>query len=241
VLFVLFLSACATAPSTENINQSEAHNKMGYSYFSNGLLNEAYAEFQKAIMLNPKNKEALNQLGYISAVFKNYDEAVSYYKRAISVDPAYSEAMNNLGVIYLEMQNWDEAVKYFKDALKNPLYRSPEKAYSNMGYAYYRKGEYLMAEKCLKDALIRNPLFPIANYTLGLVYVKRSNDNEAIEEFKKAIGIMPNYMDAHWELAHAYLRTGEKDMALEHFRIIARKDSDIHRSREALEYLDLLK
>jgi len=240
-LFALVFSSCASVPTTENINQSEAHSKMGFSYFNNGQLSEAFAEFQKAVMLNPDNKEALFQLGYLSTLFKKYDEAISYYKRAISAAPDYSEAMNNIGVIYLAMENWDEAVRYFSDALKNPLYRSPEKAYSNMGYAYYRKGEYSMAEKLQKDALIRNPLSPVAIYRLGLVYVKRGDDQSAIEEFKKAIGIMQDDMDSHWELAHAYLRTGERNRALEHFRIIAEKDRDIGRSREALEYLELIK
>jgi len=215
--------------------------KLGSFYFSNGQINEAYAEFQKAVMLNPNNKQALNQLGYISALFQKYDDAIMYYKRAISVDPDYAEAMNNLGVVYIEIKNWDEAIAYFKNALKNPLYRSPEKAYSSMGYAYYQKGEYTLAEKYVKDALIRNPSYPIANYTLGLVYVKHGNDDAAIAEFEKAIGIMQGYMDAHWELAQAYLRTGEKNKALRHFRIVADKDSVIARSREALEYIELLK
>jgi Tfp pilus assembly protein PilF len=148
--------------------------------------------------------------------------------------------MNNLGVLYLDMGKWDEAIKYFRDALRNPLYRSPDKAYSNMGYAYYMKGDYLLAEKSQKDALIRNPFSPVAIYRLGLIYVKLGNDNAAIGERKKAIGIVSDYMDAHWELAQAYLRVGEKDKELEHFKIISEKDSDIKRSREALEFIESL-
>lgn len=238
---VLFFSACATAPNTENINQSEAHSKLGYAYFNNGQINEAFTEFHKAIIKDPMNKEALNQLGFISTLYNKNDEAIVYYKRAISADPHYSEAMNNLGVLYLEVGNWDEAIKYFNDALRNQLYRSPEKAFSNLGYAYYRKGDYLLAEKYQKDSLMRNFTYPVANYRLGLIYVKQRDDNAAIEEFKKAIGIMSNYMDAHWEIAHAYLRSGQRAMALDHFRIVAEGDSDIKRSREALEYLELIK
>ena len=237
----LFLFSCVTAPPEKDTKEAEAHNKLGYSYFNAGKISEANLEFQKAIQLDPHNKEALNQLGYISALYKKYDDAIVYYKRAISVDPNYSDAMNNLGVVYLDLENWDEAIKYFKEALKNPLYRNPEKAYTSMGYAYYRKGEYPLAVSVLKDALMRNPLFSLANFTLGLVYVKLGNDAAAIEEFKKVIGIMSEDMNAHWELAHAYLRTGDRDKSLKHFRIVAEKDHDINRSREALEYIELLK
>jgi tetratricopeptide (TPR) repeat protein len=217
------------------------HIKIGDSYFNNGRLNEAYAEFQKAVLLDPKNKVAFNHLGYISAVFKKYNEAISFYQRAIISDPNYSEAMNNLGVVYLELENWDEAVKYFKAALYNPTYSSPEKAYLSMGYAYYKKGAYPEAEDAIREALLRNPVSPLAHYTLGLVYVRNEDDKAAIEAFKRSIGIIPDYMDVHWELANAYLRTGEKNKALKHFRIIAEKDRDIKRSREALEYIESLK
>lgn len=240
-LYVLFFTACAITPDIEDVKQSEAHNKLGYSYLNNEQLSEAFIEFQKAIKLNPENKDALNYLGYISARFRRYDEAVSYYKRAISADPDYSDAMNNLGVTFLDMGNWDEAITYFKAALSNPIYATPEKAFSNMGYAYYKKSDYQKAEETLKEALLRNPVFPVANYYLGLVYVKLGDDKAAVEEFKKTLGIMPEYMDAHWELAQAYLRSGGRDDALEHFRIIADKDTDTKRSREALQYIEMLK
>lgn len=237
----LLLLSCAADVKPEATAQSEAHNRMGYSYFNSGQLNEAYAEFQKAIILDPGNKEALNQLGYISSLYKKYDDAIAYYQRSIAADPNYSEAMNNLGVVYGELERWDEAIRYFNAALKNVLYRSPEKAYSNMGYAYYRKGEYALAEKALNDALLRNPVYPVARQTLGQVYAKQGNDHAAIEEFHRVLGIMPDNMDAHWELAQAYLRIGERDKALGHFRTVAEKDSDLKRSREALEYIELLK
>jgi Tfp pilus assembly protein PilF len=149
--------------------------------------------------------------------------------------------MNNLGVAYLDIENWDEAIKYFKSALKNALYRTPEKAYSSMGYAYYMKGDYKNAEDALREALIRNPVFPLAMYTLGLVYIKIDDEAAAIKEFKRAIGIMPDYIDAHWELAKTYLSLGEKSKALKHFELVAEKDMNKERSSDALRYIERLK
>jgi type IV pilus biogenesis/stability protein PilW len=245
VLFTLCIAfmvfSCASTPDTEDIKKAEAHNKLGYSYLNDGQLNEAFLEFQKALALNPKNKETLNYLGYISARFKNYDGAVSYYKRAISLDPDYAEAVNNLGVAYAETGEWDEAIRQFKAALDNPLYRTPSLAYSNMGYAYYKKGDYVNAEKSLHNALVRNPLLPRALYILGLVYVETGSEQKAIDELKKAIGIVPEYVDAHWELAKAYMRTGKKAQALKHFRVVAEKDPDRQRRKDASDYIEQLK
>lgn len=206
-----------------------------------GQLNDAFVEFHKSIKLNPNNKRSLNFLGYISTKFNNYDDAVSYYKRAIAIDPDYSDAINNLGVAYAEIKDWDEAIKQFKSAIRNPLYRTPERAYSNLGYAFYQKGAYTDAEEALEEALLRNPVLPRAFYILGLIYVKLHENESAIKEFEKAIGIVPYYIEAHWELANAYLRSGENEKALAHFNVVAEQDNNLDRSREALEYLELLK
>jgi type IV pilus biogenesis/stability protein PilW len=241
MFFLLLLFSCASVPTGEEIRKAETLNSLGSAYLNDGQINEAFTEFQKALALNPNNKETLNYLGYISTRFKKYDEAISYYKRAISLDPNYAEAVHNLGVTYADMEVWDEAIKYFNAALSNPVYSTPARAYSNLGYAYYKKGDFVNAEKSLKDALLRNPVFPMAMYILGLVYIETNSEKSAIEEFKKAIGIMPDYADAHWELAKIYLRTGQKARALKHFEIVAEKDSDTARRREALIYIQQLK
>ena len=239
---ILFFSACAiNSPNQDSIKKADAHTKLGRSYLNNGQLNEAFIEFQKSIELNPGNKKSLFYLGYISARFKRYDEAISYYKSAVSIDPNYSDAINNLGVTFAEIELWDEAIQQFEAALKNPLYRTPAWAYSNMGFAYYMKGEYIKAENALGEALTRNPLLPRAMYILGLVYTELGNEKAAISEFKKAVGVFPLYMDAHWELANAYLKSGEKAKALKHFSVVAEKDENISRSRKATEFIEGLK
>ncbi|MBI5050472.1 MAG: tetratricopeptide repeat protein, partial [Nitrospirae bacterium] len=217
--YSLLLTGCATTPDADDIKNAEVHYKIGTSYMTEQRLNDASIEFRKAIKLNPQDKHSLNYLGFISTEFEKYDEAVSYYKRSITIDPNYSEAMNNLGVTYTRRQMWDEAVNYFKMALKNPLYATPEMAYSNMGYAFYKKGDYISSADALKKAIMRNPEFPRANYILGLVYVKLGDDETAIEEFKKAIALAPDYIDVHLELANAYLRTGDNEKAVRHFRV----------------------
>ena len=146
-----------------------------------------------------------------------------------------------LGVTYAKLENWDEAASYFKAALANPTYSTPERAYSNLGYAYYMMEDYKKAEETLKEALIRNPVLQNTMYILGLVYTKTDNDRMAIKQFKRAIGIMPDYMDAHWEIANAYLREGERGKALKHFEMVIEKDENMVRNRKASEQIERLK
>ncbi len=241
VTMALFICSCVTTLDPDSLKGAEVHNKLAYSYMNNGQLNEAYVELQKALKLNPGNKETLKELGYISSRFGNRQEAILYYKKAIAVDPDYSEALNNLGVTYAELGEWDNAIDSFKSALRNPVYSTPEWAYANMGYAYYKKEDYLNAEAVLKEALIRNAVLPRGLYILGLVSIELDKNEEAIEHLLNAVGIMPDYLDAHWELANSYLRAGETAKALKHFNVITENEEDTARSTEAREYIDLFK
>jgi type IV pilus biogenesis/stability protein PilW len=241
VLCVIFLSSCATAPITDNTKKAEVYYKLGISYLNKNQLKEAYVKFQQAIQINPKDKYSLNALGYISTRFKEYDDAISYYSRAIAIDPNYSEALNNLGVMYIEIKEWDQAAKYFRLALKNPLYLTPDRAYSGLGFALYKKGDYLEAEKTLKESLIRYPDSAQSAHALGLVYMALGKIDPAIETFNKTLDIAPHFIDTHWELAQAYLRVGETRRALDHFEIVAESTDDREKSKKALAYIELLK
>ena len=241
LLCMLLLSACATTPSAEELKKAEAQYKLGVSYLNKNQLKDAYIKFQEAIQLNPRDKHSLNALGYISTRFQEYDKAISYYKSAISIDPDYSEAMNNLGVTFLELEKWDEAAKYFKMALKNPLYFTPEKAHLNFGYALYKKGDYREAEKTLKESLIKYPESSRPAYILGLVYINLGRIEEAIDVLNKTVDLVPDYIDAHWELANAYLRVGDNKKALKHFRMVAENGNNSEKSKKALAYIELLR
>jgi type IV pilus biogenesis/stability protein PilW len=239
--YALFFSSCATTSSTENLNKAEVYYKIGVSHLNNNQSKEASVKFQQAIQLNPQDKHSLNALGYISARFQEHDEAISYYKRALEIDPNYSEAMNNLGVTYIEIENWEEASKYFKLALKNPLYLTPDKAYSGLGFALYKKGDYQEAEKILNESLTRYPESIQSMYALGLVQMTLGKVDTAIDTFNTALNNAPDYIDIHWELAHAYLRIGDTKQALDHFQSVAEQSDNSEQIKKARSYIELLK
>ncbi len=139
----------------------------------------------------------------------------------------------------METENWDEAIKYFTMAVDNPLYLTPERAYSNLAVAFLNKEDYESAEDAVNAALTRVPDDPRATYVRGLIYTEMHDDDAAIKAFQKAIRNMPGYIDAHWEIAKAYVRIGERDKAVEHFQVVSDKGDD-EISREAREYLRLL-
>ncbi len=237
---VLFLMSCAPSSRSKALKDAELHYKIGVSYLNENELQKAFVEFQETIRLNPKDKQAYNGLGYISAKFKEYDKAIVYYKRAIFIDPNYSEAMNNLGLTYLELENWDEAVTYFRMALQNPLYPTPEKAHSGLGYALYKKGDYAEALRVLREGSAKYSESYFSMHVLGLVYTELNRIEDAVEMYRKALEIAPYYTEARWELAHAYMRIGENMKAYDQFQLIAQAEGDNKRGSEARRYMHML-
>lgn len=53
---------------------------------------------------------------------------------------------------------------------------------------------------------------------LGLGYLERGREEEALKKFKKAIKAMPDYAEAHSSIALAYIRLRQPEKAAEHYR-----------------------
>jgi type IV pilus assembly protein PilF len=69
----------------------------------------------------------------------------SHYRTAIRLAPKDPQISNNYAVYLCRAGRTDEGVKRFLDVARNPLYRSPESAYTNAGVC-------LRAAKRLDDA-----------------------------------------------------------------------------------------
>ena len=63
-----------------------------------------------------------------------------------------------------------------------------------------------------------SPSSPQNHNNLGDLYVRRGEYQKAVEEFKKAIELKPNYADAYHNLANIYHQLGKNDLAEENYK-----------------------
>ena len=99
----------------------EARNNLGNALFLKGDVDEAIAQYQKALQIKPDNVEACNNLG--NALFRkgNVDEAIVRYQKALQINPDYAEARNNLNTALLIKGRVDEAFTQCQKAMQlNP-------------------------------------------------------------------------------------------------------------------------
>lgn len=68
-----------------------------------------------------------------------------------------------------------------------------------------------------KDAAIKSPMKARVHNNLGSVYHRKDDLARAMDEFKRAIELKPNFADAHYNLGVAYKDTGRMDDAISEF------------------------
>lgn len=192
LLAFLLLNSCATV-TLEEQQEAEYHYKMGISHLNEGNIQMAFVQLQKAMQLDPDNKEILHSLGLVYLQLDEYNNARELFLKAISADRHFSDACNSLGFTYMKLGSWQEAIDSFKQALANPLYQTPEKAFYNLGIVYYRLEQFESALDAFKAALKRAPSFSPSYFGLALAYNRLGRYGDAAATMERGIEADPAY------------------------------------------------
>jgi tetratricopeptide (TPR) repeat protein len=93
---LLLIAGCANKQK-----QAENHFKKGFQYQAQGKVDEALAEYQRALELDPHYVPAYTNLGTVYLGMKDYDRAIEYFKKVIELNYWDKKAHFNLGTAYL--------------------------------------------------------------------------------------------------------------------------------------------
>ncbi|MDH7445154.1 tetratricopeptide repeat protein [Aquimarina sp. 2201CG14-23] len=116
---------------------------------------KAIEQYNKSIVLYPKNTEAHYNLGVIYMNTNQNDKAKEAFKAAVSIDSNYISALNNLGFIAIRESNYSEAERMFLRCLE--INESFQDAHANLGVVYHNIGSRQKAEEYYKSALALDP------------------------------------------------------------------------------------
>jgi type IV pilus assembly protein PilF len=115
--------------------------QLGIGYLQQNNLELANEKLSKAIRQNPDSAPAHNAFAILQDRLRQTEKAEYHYKEATSLDPENSQAANNYGAFLCRHGRERESEKYFLQALKNPLYSTPEVAYTNAALCLLQLGE----------------------------------------------------------------------------------------------------
>ena len=217
IFLVFFLVSCA--PNLELIkSQEEALRNFGEAYIREGDYTKALRKLLEAEKLYAEDPHLQYDLGLVYMAKERIDLAIHHFKKAVEIKPDYTPAKNSLGAAYLAQKRWDDAIACFKEITGDLLYVTPHFPLSNLGWAYYNKKEFKLAEKYYKDALKIEPRFAIALSGLGKTYIATGRIPEAVSILEKAAKNSPRFAEIYFDLANAYRLSREYKKALSAYR-----------------------
>lgn len=163
-------------------------NNLGASLVQQGKLDEAIAEFQKALALDPKYTAAHLNLGYAYDRQGRPEEAMAQYQKVIALEPGNLFAHNNLGVLYDKKGLYAEAVAAFEKVLQiDPsnatAMENLERAKRNKDIVQEREERFAQARKEVEA----NPKDARAAYNLGRLHASFGEKEQALKWLAKAL------------------------------------------------------
>ena len=189
-----------------------AHTNLGSLLFQQGRMDEAIAQYQKALNIAPDYSEAHNDLGLALFQKGQVGEAIAHYEQALKTSPSNTEAHVNLGNALVQQGRLDEAVAHYLTALA--IQPRNGKIYSNIGNALFQQGKLDEAIDCLHRGLAILPTFADAHDLLGTILFQKGQVDEAISHFQQAVQYQPDLTGVHKNLATALVQKGQVDEAV---------------------------
>ncbi len=195
---------------------ADFHHNLGFVLSRKGQVDEAIAQFRKALEIRPNYSEAHVSLGTALLQKGQVDEVIAQLKRALELQPNNARDHNTLATALLQKGQVNEAITQLQKALElAPNY--PE-VYYNLGCALFQKGQVDEAIVQFQTALELHLNYADVHNNLGSALLQKGRVDEAIAQFQKAMELQPDSAAAHNNLAFAFLQKGQVDEGIAHFQ-----------------------
>lgn len=149
---VLAVGGCSSQPPRQHAADLV---KKGLAAHSLGHLDEAKADYEKALKADPNNVFALYNLGLIAQTQGDKTTAERDYRAALAINPKFGAALFNLGVLLQGESNYAASADLYRQVLA--INFTDASAHLNLGFALESLGEKREAQKEFATAIQLNP------------------------------------------------------------------------------------
>ncbi|MFZ2162115.1 MAG: type IV pilus biogenesis/stability protein PilW [Sideroxyarcus sp.] len=174
---LLFLGGCASSgggssgtpqpDKTRAQASARIHTELAASYYERTQYSIALQELGVALRADDNYAPAYTVRALVRMALREDDKADADFRRSLQLDSTNSETHNNYGWFMCQRGRAKESIAHFHEALNNPLYTTPEKAYVNLGVCSRKAGQMTEAENYFQRALVLRPGIPEALYGLA--------------------------------------------------------------------------
>ena len=238
-LLACVLLGCTTSPRVHR--EADARYQLAQSYLGNGSYHLAEQEVRKALDLVANESHYHELLALIHQAQGRLHLAEEAYRVALQQTAVPPSVLVNYSTLLLLRERLDEAIVMAHRALQDSGYEKPALAYTNLGLAYFKRGDLPQALVQLRTALEYQPDLPEAHHNLGLVYGRLQEPEKAIRAFYEAVRYRSTYIEAHASLGRVLLEVGRTDEARIAFERVVTLAPDSNMATTSREQLKRLK
>lgn len=176
------------------------HTELATRYFLAGENGFALDELRIALAVDGDYAMAYSVRGLVYARLKELDKAEVDFQKALRLAPEDPEINNNYGWYLCDTGHARRSLTFFFQALKNPLYQTPERAYTNAGACAMKADDPVGAEQYLQQALrLATDGAPMARFHLAHLNYRRGQWDDARRYLGESLKQMePPTAEALW-------------------------------------------
>jgi tetratricopeptide (TPR) repeat protein len=236
-------------------NSSIAHNNLGAELIEQGKLPEAIEHIQQALRVKPDDASAHTNWGLALIYQGEPAEAIEHLQQALRIEPDSAEAHAHWGLALIHQGKPAEAIEHFQEALR--IEPDLAEAHAHWGLALARQSKLTEAIEHFQEALRLRPDVAEVHNSWGVALARQGdpvevirhflrivdtrselarsshgldrerNLAEAIEHYRQALRIKPDYALAHSNWGLALIQQGKPAEAIEHFQEALRIEPEL--------------
>jgi len=201
----------------------EAWYQAGFCYGFLGKHSDALKASKTAAKLRPEWSAAYVNIGASSFALGQYKEAADAYKTAIRLDDDNADTQYAYGMSLGKLGRTDEEILAYKRTVAiNPSHAN---AIEKLGQGYFKQKRWADAVTAFNQLLIYKPDAKTYGY-LGESYIEPGKLDETTSAQTNATAYDPDLESARYNLGKAYIKQGNRDLALVHYEILRNARSD---------------
>ncbi len=188
---LMIMTGCVTTKSPHLINEhaeadAAADNvQLAMAYVQEGNLARAKEKLDRALQEDPHNPNLHSVYGLFYERINDQKKAESEFHEALRLAPGDPGQLNFYGGYLCRQHRVDEGVTKLLQVATNPLYRTPELAYDNVGVCLLTVHRDEEAESAFKRALNARPDYAEGTYQLAALELAHGRALEALTRINK--------------------------------------------------------